>query len=27
MKSDWKSWEKLPDPFPEWNIEQLQDAG
>ena len=26
MKTDWKSWEKLPDPFPEWNAEQFQKA-
>ncbi len=23
MKSGWKSWIKLPDPFPEWSTEQL----
>ncbi len=27
MQQEWKSWEKLPDPFPEWNMEQLQKAG
>ncbi len=27
MQSDWKSWKNLPDPFPEWRIEQLQNAG
>ncbi len=26
MKSDRKSWEKLQDPFPEWNIEQLHEG-
>ena len=24
--TDHKSWEKLPDPFPEWNQEQFQKA-
>jgi len=27
MQQEWKSWEKLTDPFPEWNMEQLQKAG
>ena len=26
MKTDWKSWESLPDPFPEWNMEQFSQA-
>ena len=27
MKGEWKSWEKLNYPFPEWNMEQFQNAG
>ncbi len=23
MNTDWKSWETLPDPFPEWSMEQV----
>ena len=23
LKTEWRSWEKLPDPFPEWSAEQL----
>ncbi|MCI5048802.1 MAG: hypothetical protein MRY32_00510 [Rickettsiales bacterium] len=26
MHSDWESWEELPDPFPEWSMEQFQQA-
>lgn len=27
MQTDWKDWETLPDPFPQWSIEQFQQAG
>lgn len=26
MQSDWKSWENLSDPFPEWSMEQISEA-
>lgn len=27
MQTDWKSWERLTDPFPEWSMEQFKKAG